>query len=824
MSRPARVRIINRRKGGILRWIPRVLFLGVVAGAFAGLVGGGLAYIHYSRDLPELLTIEDYKPPTVSSFYAHDGRLLGEFTTERRIVVPLDKMPRHLIEAFLASEDQRFFEHDGVDLRGIARAALTNFKAGRVVEGASTITQQLCKTLVGNEKSLTRKIKEAILARRTETQLTKLEILYLYMNQIYLGHGAYGVQAAAQNYFRKDVWQLDLAESAMIAGLPPAPSRLSPARNYEAAREKQRRVLDRMVEEGFVATADADDAWNRELTVYEALRDPFSERAPYFTEHVRRHVQRRYGYDALNSEGLRVYMTVDADFQRFAQDALREGLLSVAERQGYTGPLHHIDANDQARLDEFIERATDFYGGPGELDDGRYYLGLVSEVGKDSVDVQIGDVRGRIPHRGGMEWAVPYDIESSKNGRILADPREALSVGDVVLVRKNRGAKFEKWDLPALQLSQEPRVQGALVSLDPRTGYVVSMVGGYDYDQSEYNRAFQGCRQPGSVFKPLVYSRALDMEYTLATPISDVPIAVYDSVNEFIWKPKNYEGEYEGEVILRNALIRSMNIPSVNVIRYVGADNAVAWAKALGITTPLAADQSLVLGSSCVYPWDIVQVYAVFALRGRRPRNAFIKRVEDRDGRILEDRTHFSDPWAPSGPKLDGMLRILDEPREHAMPETTAYLTQTALRQVVESGTAVRAKNLQKPAGGKTGTTDAFDAWFLGFTESLITGVWVGSDLNKRRLGNWETGGKVALPIWLDYMKAALLDVPQRDFTKDPPPGIVFANVDYKTGLLAARGRRSLSLPFKRGTVPKETARSAGSYDNRDLDALEGRF
>ena len=823
MSVRVPVVIINRRKGGFFRWLLRLGWLVAIAVAVSGALVGAAAYVYFARDLPEIPSVARYRPPTVSTFYAHDGRLLAEFTTERRIVVPLEKMPRFLVEAFLASEDKTFFKHQGVDFRGIARAAVTNLRAGRIVEGASTITQQLCKTLLTTDKSFVRKAREAILARRTESRLSKLEILFLYLNQIYLGHGAYGVQAAAQNYFRKDVWQLSLAEASMLAGLPPAPGRVTPILDMSKARIRQQRVLDRMVEEGFLERSAADAAAAEALVVYPELPEIFHDRSPYFTEHVRKHVQSKYGYKALNTDGLEVYMTVDADYQHMARAALQEGLLQLGERQGYTGPLEHLRDDE---LDDFVTSLRAHYG-ESPLEAETYYIGVVTEVDKHGAKVQVGAHQAWLPLKGGMQWAVPYDEEESKNELRIADAQEALTRGDVVLVRLNRGKKFrdrEPGEPPVLALSQEPVAQGALVSMDPRTGYVVAMVGGYDFDQSEYNRAFQGCRQPGSVFKPLVYSLALDQDYTLATPLADTPIAVYDSQRQYIWKPKNYEGSYKGEVILRNALINSMNIPSIRVINHVGPENAVAWATQLGITTPLSPDQALVLGSSCVYPWDMVQVYGVFALRGVRPRTAFIKRIIDRDGRILEDRTAFNDAWAPTAPKLDGMLRILFEPRDRAMSEQTAFLTQVALKGVVDGGTAVKAKRLNKPAGGKTGTTDAYDAWFLGFTESLVTGVWAGSDLNRRKLGSWETGGKVALPVWLDFMEQALADVPQRDFTRDPPPGIIFESIDASTGLLAARGNRAIQLPFKKGTEPRERARRAGSFGQRDLDLVEGRF
>lgn len=815
------IRIANRRKGGFFRWTLRVLALLALAGALAAALVAVGAYVHFSRDLPRIASLDDYRPPTVSRFYADDGRLIGEFTIERRVVVPLERMPRHLIEAFLAAEDKRFFAHDGVDYRATIRAVLANALAGRTVQGASTITQQLCKTLVGREKSYERKAREAILARRTEHRLSKLEILYLYLNQIYLGHGAYGVQAAARNYFRKDVWDLSLAEAAMLAGLPPQPGRLNPVLDFDGARERQRYVLDRMVAEGFIDRATADGAFAEPLTVHPELPSVFDERAPYFAEHVRKHVQERYGYDALNIGGMRVHTTVDADQQRAARDALQRGLHAMGERQGYTGPIERLAPD---AVPGFIERATALYGGPEALEPERWYHGVVTAAERDEARVRIGALEARLPLRGGMAWARPFDEEDEANTGRLADVRKALAPGDVVLVRQNRGSRFADADPPVLALGQEPPVQGALIAVEPRTGYVTAMVGGFDFDQSEYNRAFQGCRQPGSIFKPLVYSLALAGQFTLASLVDDTPIAVYDRKEQYIWKPKNFGGQYKGSVLLRDAFIRSMNIPAIRVIRDVGPERAAEWAQKLGITTPMYPDQSLVLGSSCVYPWDIVRVYALFAERGRALRAGFIKRIEDRDGRILEDRTHFTDPHAPLDARLDGLLRAFDEPRPRLLDDATAYLIQTALRQVVEAGTAVRARALDKPAGGKTGTTDAYDAWFVGFTESLSAAVWIGSDLNKRRLGRGETGGKVALPVWLRFMQSALEGVPQSDFTDAAPPGIAWHRIDVESGLLAPPGNRALNLPFRQGTEPTESAREAGSFDNRDLDLVEGRF
>jgi len=772
-------------------------------------------YLHFSKDLPPIPDpLEDLN--SVSRFYAADGRLLGELTLERREAVSLSQMPPQLLQAFLAVEDKRFFQHRGVDFRATLRAILANYRAGRKVQGASTLTQQLCKSRVGREKSYVRKIREAILARRTEAHLSKLEILALYLNQIYLGHGAYGVQAAAHNYFRKDISKLNLAESAMLAGLPPQPGRLNPILNLRRARARQRHVLDRMVAEGFVSAQEADAAHQVPLKLHPERADLFGDHSPHFTEHVRKQLLARYGYERLHRGGLKIYMTVDADRQRSAQEALGQGLESLSRRQGFIGPIRQLKPEEQA---EFQGRLRAEYGELKALDPGQLYLGIVTQVKKRKAQVQVANLELRLPLKEGMRWAKLYDPEAKHNRGRLRDLSKVLAPGDLIRVEAGEVSG-------SIKLHQIPKVQGALISLDPHTGYVEAMVGGYDFDLSEYNRAFQGCRQPGSVFKPLVYALALEQDLTLSSPLEDTPIVVFDRKREFLWKPRNHGGRYKGDVLLRDALIHSMNIPAIRVIRHVGPKAAAHFARLLGISTPLFPDQSLVLGSSCVYPWEMVKVYASFALRGLEPRSVFIKRVETREGLILEDQSHFSDPFAPVASKIDAMLRQLFEPPERHLRSSTAFLLQHALRDVVRSGTGVRAKKLGKPAGGKTGTTDAYDAWFLGFTQSLVTGVWVGSDQNDRRLGSRETGGKLALPIWLRYMSAALEGISEEEFSREEsaPSGVSFQRIDKGTGLLAPPGNPALRLPFRQGTEPQEWAPKRGRLLDGELDLMEGRF
>jgi penicillin-binding protein 1A len=805
--------LTGRRSASPWRVALRALFALSVSAVLAGLVAGFALYVQLSKDLPALLSVEDWRPPGVTRLLADDGRLVGELTRERRYVVPLEHVPRTVIEAFLAAEDQRFFVHAGVDYRGVLRAALANWRAGRVVEGASTLTQQLCKTLVGNERSVERKIREAILARRLESRLDKLDILWLYLNTVYLGHGAYGVQAAARSYFGKDVGQLGLAEAATLAGLPPRPSVLNPVVDPTATKARRAWVLERMVTEGFITAQQGAQAAAEPLVVLPEVPNAFDEQIPDYVEHVRRQLQAEYGGEMLHEDALTVHLAVDADLQTEATTALRRGLVALGERQGFVGPLARLAPSDVAGV---VERARVRYSGQDDVPPDTWRLGVVERVDADAAEVRVGDRTYTLPVTQ-ARWAAPWDTVRARNGQRLKRLDDALRMHDAVFVRT--------MDTPGVvRLAQEPPVQGAVVSMETRSGYVRAMVGGFDFDQSEYNRAFQGCRQPGSVFKPIVYARALDTGYTLGTPIADTPISEFDPANQLLWKPRNFEGRFNGDVLLYNAVIRSLNVPAIKTIDYVGPDAAVDFAKRLGLSTPMYPDRSLVLGSSCVYPWELTQVYATFALRGERPRPVFVKRIETRDGQLLEDRTHVSDVNVPAGPRLDALLRAALEPRDRVYEATTGFLVQTALRGVVERGTAVAARALGMPAAGKTGTTDAYDAWFVGFTDTLVTGVWVGSDQNRRKLGDGETGGHTALPIWLEVMRAAHGGRKAADFTARPPPGIVFADIDVESGRLAGPGRASINLPFKQGTVPVEAAPAAGAFDRHDLDSVEGRF
>ncbi|MBI3180587.1 MAG: PBP1A family penicillin-binding protein [Myxococcales bacterium] len=823
-------------------WWKRLLsLLGVLAlsGATAA-AGTGLAlYYKFSVGLPEIPRVDEYWPPILTEVYTADAVLAGEFYAERRKVVPYDHIPKRLVQAFIASEDASFFDHGGVDFVGTTRAAfktlLKKASGSGSVQGGSTLTQQTAKAVLisaegykaATVKKLSRKIREAILAYRLERALTKEEILYLYLNNVYLGHHSYGVQSAAENYYRKDVRDLNLAEMALVAGLPQAPSRYSPFTNPEAAKKRRSYVLRRMLEEGMISREEHDQANADEVAVF-PVEDVFHEFAPYFTEEVRRDVVARYGNPALLSSGLKVFTTMDSEKQRAAQEAVFRGLLAVDKRQGFRGPLLNLSEKER---DAFLERSEKALAAE-KIQPERFYVGLVTGIDEEKVsaDVQVGPHKGKLPLLG-MRWARMLNAEHYYPSVVISKVSPPLKVGDVVLLRAVAEAKDlyddkEQYDegankkLPEgvqlFRLEQEPELQSGLVSVDPHRQYLLAMVGGYDFDANEYNRAFQACRQPGSAFKPIAYSAAIEqLKWTEATVIVDSPIVYDDPENQNRWKPENYGEDFQGDVLLRTALVNSMNIPAVKTFIAVGVKKMAAWTAKLGLTTPMNQDFSAALGSSCVYPFELTQVYATFNRLGVSKPTFFIRKIEDRFGRLVEDHTAFDDPWAGLVDRVAAGYARMYEPGTKVMEPETAYIMVDLMRGVVKEGTGAPASRLGKPAAGKTGTTnDSFDAWFAGFTKDLVTTVWVGYDLNPHPLGKYETGGRAALPIWLRYMRQALDGKPQPEI--DPPGSLdlVRLKVDTKTGKLASSAsKHQADMWFLRGTEPKEQQPEKGAID-----------
>ncbi len=763
-----------------------LMILGLMA--LIAAVGG---YQYISQDLPKINSLMDYRPPIITTVYAEDGRKIGEFFKERRIVIPLGEVPPLLVRAFIAAEDSRFFQHQGIDPFSILRAALKNLEAGTIKQGGSTITQQVTRSfLLTPERSYIRKIKEVILSYRIEKAFTKEEILFLYLNQIYLGHGAYGVQAAAENYFGKSVKELNLAGCAVLAGLPQAPTRYSPFRHPEQARARQVYVLNRMVEEGFIARERADEALSVKLDI-KPRRNIYVEQVPYYTEHVRRYVEGKYGVDALYSQGLQIHTAVSIEFQKIAEQEVNKGLIEIDKRQGYRGPLKSITASE---IDAFLqEQAADVESSP--LLPGRITQAVVAQVNDQArtVAVRIGKDSG-ILTLADMAWARKPNPDLAHYEAKIRQPGTALKPGDVILV-KIKDSRKNLQDPWHVSLEQEPLVQGAMLCLETETGLVKAMVGGRDFNETQFNRAIQSRRQPGSSFKPIIYAAALDRKfsepkkaYTPATMIIDSAVVFEDRKGEQSWKPKNYKETFYGPTLLREALAQSRNVVTVKILQDIGVDYTIEYARKLGITAELTRTLSLALGASGVSLLELTRAYSVFANQGFLVEPVFVLKITDRDGNVIEEAV---------------------SERRKVIEKDTAFIMTNLMESVVQHGTGQRIKALGRPAAGKTGTTnDMYDAWYIGYTPEYITGVWVGFD-TEAPLGKTETGAVAASPIWLGFMKQVLANESVKTF--QPPDGVIFAKIDAETGLLpVTETRKTIFECFKEGTVPSDFSKRPG--------------
>jgi penicillin-binding protein 1A len=760
-------------------------------------------YLHFSDDLPQINTLMDYRPPVVTTVYSDDGIKLAEIFKERRYVIGLDQMPDHLIKAFLSAEDSRFYEHQGVDFMGILRAVKKNLEAGGIVQGGSTITQQVTKSfLLTPERSFARKIREAILAYRIDNKFTKDQVLFLYLNQIYLGQGAYGVEAAARAYFGKKALDLNLAEAAILAGLPKAPSRDDPIRHPARARQRQIYVLNRMIEDDHISQAQAAQAQETPLK-FISSSNLFLEQTPDYTEHIRRFVVEKYGEDMLYNGGLVIRTAVNIQMQKAGQAALKKGLEELDKRIGYRGPIKNLDPG---QIEPFIaELAKNSEGAP--LSEGMVVLGVVTEVSDSTKTtlVKMGGASGEIPIRN-MRWARKPDPEKASFDVRISNPSQALSAGDVILVRAVKRPDGENpWELA---LEQEPEVQGALLCVETGTGQVKAMIGGYDFSKSQFNRAMQAIRQPGSAFKPIIYAAALDhpsKKFTPATKLIDTAIVFQDGPMDSVWKPKNYQQTFYGPTLLRDALAHSRNVVTIKILQEIGVGYAIDYARRLGITTPIARDLSIALGSSGTTLMEMVTAFSVFANQGTLISPTFITSIIDRDGRVLES---------------------LEPKGRRAIDESTAFVMTHLLQGAVENGTGWRAKALQRPVAGKTGTTNNLnDTWFVGYTPDFVTGVWVGFD-NEKPLGKGETGSRTASPVWVDFMQEILKNRPAKTFPVSD--GVVFARIDAESGLLATpQSKKTVFESFKRGTAPTqyapitESPTIPGGLPRRDVTAEE---
>jgi penicillin-binding protein 1A len=775
----------------MMRFLKGCLLAVLVLLILGGSVGAAFWYL-WSSNLPYIGSLADYRPPVVSEIYSSDGEVIARLWDEKRIVVPMDEVPRHLIQAFVAAEDARFFEHPGVDFMGMFRALLNNLLAGKIEQGGSTITQQVTKTLLlkNTERTYKRKAREAILSMQIERSFSKEKILFLYLNQIYLGHGAYGVEAASRTYFNKSTRDLNLQEAALLAGLPQAPSRYSPVSHLDRAKVRQKYVLDRMLEEGYISKEAHDEALNTPLQI-QAPTERVFDKAPDFSEYVRRYLMERYGRDVCYRGGLKVFTTVDVAMQRMAEGALSKGLRELDKREGYRGPLRHLsELPAEANAGEGDAEKLKVPHRPGDVVEA-----VVEAVHdeKDQVSVRLAkEELGRLP-LSEMKWARPPNPDVAYFAASVKKPSEVLKVGDVILVRLvDKGVAPFAWEVA---LEQDPQVQGAIICMEPETGKVRVMVGGRDFTDSQFNRAVQSRRQPGSAFKPIIYAAALDWGMSPRTLILDAPYVSERNPDDEAWKPKNYSEKFFGPTLLRTALAESRNVVTVKILKEIGIDYAIGYARKMGIESHLSADLSLALGSSGVSLLEITRAYAVFANGGQLVKPLFVERVLDRNGEVLEEHQ-------PEG--------------EPVLSKETCYVMTDLLQAVVQEGTGWRVKALKRPAAGKTGTTnDLRDAWFMGYTPGLATGVWVGYD-DQTPMGKGETGSRAASPIWLNFMSQALEGRPLLDFPV--PEGIVFAKIDATTGLLAGPdSEKTVFQSFKEGSEPKE-------HSPRPRAATSGNF
>ena len=784
--------------------------------ALLGLCAGVYFWYVWSSNLPYIGSVKEYRPPIITEIFSDDGEVIGRLWEEKRTILLLDQMPEHLIQAFVAAEDSRFFEHKGVDIKSIVRAFIKNMSTGKIKQGGSTITQQVTRSLLlkNVERTYRRKVREAILSLQLEKEFSKEHILFLYLNQIYLGQGAYGVEAAAKTYFNKPAKNLDLAESALLAGLPQAPARYSPVSHFERAKARQKYVLERMREEGLINDKKFNTALRSTLDIGVRGKNTF-ERAPYFTEHVRRYLLKKYGKNLLYRGGLKVYTTLNLKMQDLARESLNKGLAESDKREGYRGPVKHLTADG---IPDFrIMAAEKFEANPPET--GSIVQGLVVKVDdkKKEVTIQIGDESALLPLQK-MKWARKPNNKIAYYAAKIRKPSKALRSGDVVLVRilkkydepqpalggtkRGKEKRKEKKFTWEVALEQLPEVQGALFCMEPETGEVKAMVGGRDFRVSQFNRAIQSRRQPGSAFKPLIYSAALDKGMSATSIIMDAPYVSRRDQEGEAWKPKNYKEKFYGPTLLRTGLAKSRNVITVKILKKIGVNYAIEYARSLGIESPIAPDLSLALGSSGLSLMELTKAYAVFANGGMLIKPIYVKRVLDRNGQVVEE----NQPEAVQ-----------------AISKETAFLMTDLLRAVITEGTGWRIRAMKRPAAGKTGTTnDLKDAWFIGYTPGLVTGVWVGYD-DAKEMGKGETGSRAASPIWLGFMSETLKGKPVEDF--EVPEGIVFAKIDVKTGLLAGRhSGKTLFQSFKEGTEPKEysskpTAAKLKSFSQFDMDS-----
>jgi penicillin-binding protein 1A len=823
-----------------------VLLVAILAGA-----AGGLAVWYFDRDLPDYQQLVDYQPSTVSRTLAGDGRLMAEYATERRVFVPVSAMPPLVVHAFLAAEDRNFYSHMGIDPLAMIRAAATDVlrvSAHRRPVGASTITQQVAKNfLLGNEVSYRRKIREALVALRMEKALSKDRILELYLNEIYLGGGAYGVASAALTYFNKSLDELTVDEAALLGALPKAPATYNPLKNPEQAQKRRDWVIDRMVEAGFITPEQGKAAQARPITIRHRGETETTQ-APYFTEEVRRELLTRYGEKGLYQSGLTVRTSLDPTLQADAEAALRGALIAYDRRHGYRGPVAHGQT-----VSDWRTKLASAPLPPGAADVG-WKIGLVLATPPDGATIGLADgTQGRIPFEE-LRWArrVADDEHLGPPPRTTAD---AIAVGDIVLVeplakaadgkapgsktedakaegktvdgkgpdakaRKTIDLKAEAKGLPLYGLRQIPEVSGGLVVMDPHTGRVLAMIGGFSYDISQFDRATQAVRQTGSSIKPFIYLAALDHGFTPSTLVLDAPFVIDPGPGQPQWRPANYEHNFLGAVPMRIGLEESRNLMTARIGAQIGLDVVGQYIERFGIMEHMPREYSMLIGADETTLLKMTTAYAMLDNGGKRVTPSFIDRVQDREG-VTIFRADNRPCVGCNGVEWTGQAPPeLPDTREQIADAASVYQTVSLMEGVIERGTGRGALVVGKPLAGKTGTTnDSDDTWFLGFSPDLVCGVFIGYD-TPRSLGNREAGATVALPAFRDFMLAALKDTPAIPFRT--PPGIRLVRVNPATGQLARAGDKTVIYEaFKPGTEPTGNSQviTGGAGVSEDADA-----
>ena len=693
-----------------------LLCLSIALGSTAGVL------FVYNSDLPQVSSLEDYRPSLITEVFGDDGQVIGSFALERRIVVTWDQIPQVVKDAIISVEDQNFYEHWGIDFYGIARAGLKNLMAGRVVEGGSTLTQQLSKNLfLTPERSFRRKIQEAMLSIQIERYYTKPQIFTLYCNLHFMGHGQYGFAAAAEYYFNKDLKDLNIEEAALLAALPRSPINYSPITHPERAITRRNYAIDRMVAEKKITVAEGEEAKSHPIQLAPKKRP--DELAPYFVEELRRYLERTYGTFAVHEGGLKVYSTLNVNMQKAANAAVRQAMREYDKRHGWHGAERNL----------LNEGVTDLYA--AELPDWKLPIrtndivpGVILDLTPTGATVKIANYQAQL---------TPQDIAWTR----AKSASDILNRGDVALFMIRSMSSADR--KVEVTLEQKPKVQGGLVAIEPKTGEIKAMIGGYDFDESKFNRATQALRQTGSSFKPFVYAAAVDNGLRPDDLIVDAPVSFGN------YSPGNYDGKYEGTIPIRRAFAQSRNIPAVKTLAKLGVLNLIPYVRRFGITSRIEPVLPIALGAADVTLVEMVSAYSTFPNDGVRVEPQLIRRVTDYDGNVLEENL----------PKLHDVI-----------PAQTARIMVDLMQEPVRGvgGTAAKAQELKRPVAGKTGTTNDFtDAWFIGYTPSLVAGVWIGFD-EKVTLGDKETGGKAALPAWIELMQQVYKDKPVEQFETNP--------------------------------------------------------